>query len=589
MSSEAWVTLAVTLVAVALMIRGAFSPGVVLFAATVTLLVFDVTEAGSALGGFSNAAPFTVAALFVLARAAESTGAIAPTISALLGRRNGYRRSMSRLLVPAAVSSAALNNTPIVAMLSPGVSGWAEHNGESPSRYLMPLSFAAILGGITTVIGTSTNVAVSGLLDAQGHGPLDIFEISKVGVPIAIAGIVLLILITPLTLPLRRAARRELTEEARDFAVDMLVVPGGTLDGQEVETGGLRHLEGVYLVRVERGAEAIAPVPPTTVLRGGDRLQFVGQVGRVVDLQGLSGLATDDEEPHAGFEPAGAAFFEAVLGDSSPLIGQNLRDAEFRSRYQAAVVAIHRAGQRVDAKLGDVRLRVGDTLLLLSDPDFRDRWYDRRDFLLVSELESVPAQRTRKSALVGLVIAGIVALAVTGTMGMLEASLLGAVALVGLGVLTPAQARNAVDFDVIITIASSFGVAAAIEESGLAAEIADGLVGAFDGLGTRGVLLGVVLATVLLTELITNNAAAVLMFPIAIASAAAAGVEPHGAAIAVAIAASASFLTPIGYQTNTMVYGPGGYRFTDYARLGAPLTLLVIVGLTLLVPEIWGT
>ena len=276
-----------------------------------------------------------------------------------------------------------------------------------------------------------------------------------------------------------------------------------------------------------------------------------------------------------------------MVGASSPLVGKTLREAEFRGRYQAAVVAIHRAGLRVEGKLGEVRVRVGDTLLLLADAGFRSRWYDRNDFLLVSPLQAAPPVGSRQAYAVAAVLAGIVATAATGLFSLLEASLIGAFALVIGRVITPGEARRAVDLDVVLLIASAFGVGAAAAESGLAAEVADGLVGLLDGWGVYGTLGGLLLATVLLTELVSNAAAAAIMFPIALTAAAEIGQDPRGFAIAIAIAASASFLSPIGYQTNTMVYGPGGYRFFDYARLGAPITVIVIATTVLLEPVIW--
>ena len=251
-------------------------------------------------------------------------------------------------------------------------------------------------------------------------------------------------------------------------------------------------------------------------------------------------------------------------------------------------MAIHRAGQRVEAKLGSVRLRAGDTLLLLSDPGFRDRWRDRTPFLLVSRLGGAPPAVSRKAWLVGLILAGVVGSAGLGVMPILNAALLAVFAIVLLGILTPGEARNAVDLDVILVIAGAFGLAAALEGSGLAERGAGLLVGAFGGMGATGGLLGIVLATVALVCIITNNAAAVLMFPIAISTAAQLGADHRPFAIGVAVAASASFLTPIAYQTNLMVYGPGGYRFGDYARLGAVLVVLVVVAAVLVIPVVWG-
>ena len=576
MGWDAWVTLAVIVVTVVILARDLVSPTATVLGATIALLVAGVITPAQAFSGFSNPAPITVAALYVLARAVERTGALPPLVARVLGEGRGHRGSLARLVVPTAAASAFLNNTTIVAMLTPQIADWAERRDLSPSRFLMPLSFAAIVGGTVTLIGTSTNIVVSGLLESAGRPAIGMFEITRIGFPLALAGIVLLLILAPFLLPERRGARQEMTEEAREFVVGMVVQPGGPLDGQTVAGGGLRHLQGVYLVEIERAGETVAPVPPTAVLRGGDRLTFVGRADLVVDLQATRGLISM-EQPHLSqMDTPRHTFFEAVVGPGSPLAGKTLRDLDFRARYQAAVVAIHRAGARVRAKLGDVRLRGGDTLLLLADPDFRERWYDRNEFLLVSQLGGGLPARGAKAWVVGLVALGIVGVAGAGLMPILETALLGAVALVLFRVLTPNEAKNAVDLNVIVLIAAAFGLGAAMETTGLADVVAGVLVNTFGVLGPKGALLGLVLTTVSLTSVITNNAAAILMFPIALYTAPQVGLDVRSTAIAVAVAASASFLTPIGYQTNTMIYGPGGYRFGDYSRLGLPLTIVVV-------------
>jgi len=576
-SLQAWITLAVVATVVFLLARDVVAPSVAVFGGTIFLLVAGIITPAAAFEGFSNPAPITVAALYILARAVEKTGALQPAVHATLGSGRGTRRSLLRLLVPSAAASAFLNNTPIVAMLAPQVSTWAERNGRSPSLYLMPLSFAVILGGVTTLIGTSTNLLVSGLLQAQGQAPIGMFELTRIGLPAALVGLGLIVVLAPLVLPERRPATRQLEGGTREFVVAMRVVPGGPLDGQAVEAGGLRHLQGVFLVQVERGGEVIAPVAPTTVLRGEDRLTFVGRADLVLDLQVTRGLESAERQHVAHFDTAQHTFFAAVVGAASPLVGRTLKELGFRGNYQAAVVGIHRSGENVAAKLGEVELKLGDTLLLLSDAGFRDRWRDRNDFLLISPLGGTAPGVSRKAWLVGLIGLAIVVGAGTGQVPILQASLVGAVALVALGVLSPAEARGAVDLDVLLVIAGSFGLGEAILKTGLARDLAHGLVALTNGLGPRGVLLGLVLATVLLDEVVTNNASAALMFPIAMAAATELGRAPRPFILAITVAASCSFLTPIGYQTNTMVYGPGGYRFGDYARLGAPLAVLVIV------------
>jgi di/tricarboxylate transporter len=586
MTVDAWITLVVVALVLVGLVRDVTTPATVVFAATVTLLLAGVIEVDQALAGFSNPGPITVAALYVLAAAVEKTGALRPIMNRTLGERGKLRRPLLRLLAPTIGYSAFLNNTPVVAMLAPQVISWADRRGISASKLLMPLSFGAIVGGLITVIGTSTNLVVSGQMLESGLAPIGFFEIGKIGLPIALASLVTMVAIAPKVLPSRRSARQELREEARRFTVEMRVEAGGPVDGRTVAEAGLRNLRGVFLAAIDRGDTMIAPVRPETVLRADNRLRFVGRAEDVVDLRSVRGLSLSEEGDLLAYDPA-VRYFEAVIGPESPLVGQTLRTSGFRAAYQAAVLAIHRSGHLIDEKLGDIALRVGDTLILVADPAFRYRWRNQGVFILVAEMDAVPPITSRRARLVGLVLVVLVVLAATGLVPILQGSLVAALALVGLRILSVDEARRAIDLDVIGVIAAAFGLAAAVESSGLAATLARGLVGVFDGVGPAGILLGVLLATLLLTELITNNAAALLMFPLAMAAASEAGLEPRGLAIAVAVGASASFLTPIGYQTNTMVYGPGGYRFSDYVRLGLPLTL-VVIGLTVwLVPIFW--
>ena len=371
---EAALTLLVVALMVAAMARDWVAPAVAVLGADIVLLVAGVIDAPAAFSGFSNPAPITVAALFVVARAVEKTGALRPLITGALGARGGGGRwRLLRLLGPTAASSAFLNNTPIVAMLAPTVADWAEKRGESASRYLMPLSFATILGGTLTVIGTSTNLVVSGLLETHGQAPIGMFEISAVGLPVAVLGIAIIVALAPRVLPDRRAARRQFAENAREYVVHQVVAPGGPLDGKTVEEAGLRHLQGVFLAEVEREGRVIAPPGPTTVLQGRDRLTFAGRVDLVRDLQAMRGLVSEESKHTDGLDGIEHTFFEAVVGGSSSLVGTTLKEASFRARFQAAVMAIHRSGERVRAKLGEVKLKEGDTLLLLSDPGFADR------------------------------------------------------------------------------------------------------------------------------------------------------------------------------------------------------------------------
>jgi di/tricarboxylate transporter len=579
------VTAAVVLGIIVALARDWAPASLSMFGGLIVLLLLGIIPTEAALAGFANPAPITVAALFVLARAVEKTGALHPLVAKALdggGEARSDWRLLTRLLVPVAAASTVLNNTPIVAMLISPITSWAERRKRPVSHFLLPLSFATILGGMVTLIGTSTNLVVSGLLVSIGQRPLGMFELSPIALPIALLGIPLLALTAPRLLPTRRGLREQFTSEMREYSIEMLVLPGAELQGQSVADAGLRHLDGVFLAWIRRGDRIISPVAPDDQLFEGDRLGFVGSVHRVLDLQSMRGLrATELGEPSTLGEGT-LGFFEAVVAPISPLVGTTLKAIEFRDRYQATVLAIHRSGARLEGKLGEQDLEPGDTLLLLADRGFQARWRDRRDFLLVSHLDGSLPVSTSKARFVVLVSLAVVALAAAGVVPILQGSLAAALAFVLGGVLTPNEARNAVDLDVILLIAAAIGVGTAIETSGLAAVLAEWAVEPAARFGPMASLTAVVLVTVLLTELISNNAAAVLVFPIAIASAGAIGADPRPYAIAVALAASASFLTPIGYQTNALVYGPGGYRFRDYARLGFPLTLLAVIGIVLL-------
>lgn len=582
-----WFTLAVIIATIVLLVRDTIGPAFTVLGAAVVLMLARVLTTNQALQGFANAAPITVAALYVIARGVEKTGALQPIIRLALGTGTRLRATLARLLIPAAVASAFLNNTPIVAMLVGPIATWAERRRTSPSRFLMPLAFAVTLGGVVTAIGTSTNILVSGLLESSGAPPMGLFELTPLGLPVAIIGVGFLLVAVPWLLPDRRGSEQDVAASYREFSVQMTVLRAGTLEGKTVEGGGLRHLDGVFLVEVERGGELHAPVPPTMVLHAADRLTFVGRPDVVVDLHRIRGLVSAERSHMTPFDTTRHTFLQTVIGIESGLVGSTLREVRFRERYQAAVVAVHRAGQRVNAKLGTLPLRAGDTLILLTDPGFVERWRDRSDFLMVSQLGGAPPAVTKKAWMAGTVMLLVVVLAGSGLLPILQAALVGAGLMVVGGVLNPAEARAAVDLEVVLMIVGAIGLGMAVEVSGLADHMAQGLVRVTALGGTRAALAGVVIGTIAITELITNNAAAALMFPIAVSTAQHAGASSRGFAMAVAVAASCAFLTPIGYQTNMMVYGPGGYRFGDYSRLGAPLTILVATTIVIMVPIVW--
>ena len=453
----------------------------------------------------------------------------------------------------------------------------------------MPMSYAAVFGGVVTVIGTSTNLVVSDLLVAQGEQPLGVFEITGVGLPVAAIGIAVLVLTAPRLLRHRRpAVESDPAAAVQPYTIALAVEPDGPLVGRTIEAAGLRHLHGVFLAGVER-AGTVVPARPGTVLGPGDICYFAGDVVDVVDLLEVNGLASAE---HAHLVGAGdrpdAGLFEAVVSERSDLAGATLRDAGFRARYDAAVLAIRRHDDDLPGKLGTVVLRPGDVLLVLATPEFERVWRGHGDFSVIASLDAPPPVRRERSSLVIAAIVGLVASVVTGILDLMEASLLAAVALIALRVISVTEARRAVNLNVVLTIAMSISLGTAVAVSGLAAEMATLLGNLGDPFGDTGRLVAVLATTMVLTELLSNNAAAALMLPVATATAIEAGLDPRSMAIVVLIGASCSFLSPIGYQTNLMVYGLGGYRFRDFTLVGAPLSLVTLIVTPVVVPLVLG-
>ena len=580
---------AVTLLVVGLMIVGLvqerLTPDSLVLGALVVLVVAGVVRPEEALPGFASPSMISVGALFVVAAGMRNTGALEIVAARLFGSARSLGQTTLRLAGVTSFASAFMNNTPIVAMLLPTVLGFAKRSRLSPSKLLIPLSYAAVVGGVCTLVGTSTNLVVSGLLEAEGMPGFGMFELAWVGVPCALFTILFLALLAPRYLP-ERIDVLERAGAQREYMVELRLEPGSPLVGQTIEQAGLRHLPGLFLARIDREIGPVAPVGPQERLRALDRLTFVGVIETIVDLQRFRGLvpAVQDRPPDADDR---WMLHEAVISTGSPLSGAGVREANFRGRYNAAVVAVHRHGERIQSKIGDIVLRAGDTLLLEAAPGFARSFRDSTDFYLVSEVEESTRPRHHRALHSFLILAAVVGLAAFGIVPIVTAALAGAMAAIALGCLSPGDARRSVDASVLIVIAASLGIARALEQSGAAAAIAGLVVAAGKGLGPLGVLAGVYLVTMLLTELITNNAAAALVFPVATAVAADLGLDPRPFAVAVAVAASLSLATPLGYQTNLMVYGPGGYRFTDFMRLGVPLQLSLGAIALAVISRVW--
>jgi len=574
MGWEAWFTggLVAAMMGVLVMTRAA--PDMVMLGGLVLLVLVGIVPASQAFLGLANQGVITVGALYIVVAGLRETGGVQWLVRRILGPPRSLTQAQARLMIPVTVLSAFLNNTPVVAMLIPAVSEWARKYQLPVSKLMMPLSYAAILGGTCTLIGTSTNLVVNGLLIDRTGVNLGMFDITPIGLPVAIVGVAFIILTSRWLLPDRRPAVSP-GDDPRRYTLEMLVDVEGPLVGKTIEAAGLRHLPGCYLMEIDRDGAVMPAVSPREMLQGGDRLVFVGVVDSVVDLQRIRGLTP---APNQVFKLAerrsDRLLVEAVVSNTCPLVGRNIRDGRFRNRYKAVVIAVARNGARLRGKVGDIVLRPGDTLLVEAGIGFLEGNRNNKDFFLVSAVpDSTPPRHERALLALGILVA-MVLLAGVGALSMFEAALAAA----GLMALTRCVSitgvRQSIDWSVLLVIAAAFGIGGALQSTELALNVATAMVNlAGDSLALN--LVMIYLATVLFTAVINNNAAALLMFPIAQAATASMDTSIVPFAVAIMMAASAEFSTPIGYQTNLMVYGPGGYRFSDYLRIGLPLNGVV--------------
>ncbi|WP_244531734.1 SLC13 family permease [Nitrosomonas aestuarii] len=552
-------------------------PHLVMIAALTILSVSGILTSEEALLGFSNSGLITVAAMFVVAAGMHASGAIDLLVNHVFGRPMTTRSALSRIFFPVVLLSGFLNNTPVVATMIPAIYTWSRKIGIAPSKLMIPLSYTAILGGTLTLIGTSTNLIVNGQYQTlTGEPGFSLFSITAVGLPVAFFGFLLMWLWFPRLLPDR--TQNEAFSDLREFTLEVSIAPSGPLVGKTIKEAGLRQLQRVYLVEIDRDGTVITAVSPEETLQGGDRLVFAGDTDAISDLLRINGIApsTDDDHSQAILtERAERRLVEAVVSPHCGAIGHAIRDARFRAQYGAVVLAVARNGQRVKGNLGNIKLQAGDTLLLEARPAFVSRQRYNKDFLLVNDLNTEPPRHERAYLAWGILVC-VIAAAGFEVISMLNAALLGAGLMIITGCCSASQAEKSLDLTVIITIAASFALGMALQKTGVAEFIAENIVDLSNG--TPWLLLILTyLAVSLLTEVITNNAAALLMLPIVLEITEKADLNNVPFVFAIMMAASASFATPLGYQTNLMVYGPGGYRFSDFLKVGVPMNLVTAV------------
>lgn len=554
--------------------------------AVVTLGIFGILTPSEIISGFGNEQVAVVILMLVFSDVLRKTNIIENTFDRIFRKTRTYRGFISKMVLATSAFSMFLNNTPLVAVMMPYIHSWSKRNNFSPSKFLIPLSYAAILGGSATLIGTSTNLIVNSMIInqkvIQGLPSLGMFEFAWVGIPMIIIGWLYLVLFGNLLLPSKSGIDESFTTHAREYVIEAKVSSKSHLIGKTVGETGLQDIQGLEMVAIIRKSFRINAVPADVVLDKGDVLVFAGDTKNIAELITTnSGLVL----PEVGMltRVKRADVNEVVVSQNSSLINKSVRDSNFRGKYDTAIIAVHRNGEKIEDKLGNVILKSGDVLLLFAGENFISRTRDTHDFYFISKVSEFVKLEWYKSLTLILGTILVITLSVFNIISLFMGLIIMILVSMIFKVTTPRDLPATIDYNLALVIVLSLSLGTAMMKSGAAGLVANGVITAFLPMGKIGVLLGIYLITAILAAYITTKASVAIVFPVALSVAQQLDVTATPFVLAVAYAAACTFITPHGYITNLMVYGPGGYSFRDFMRIGLPLNLIyMVVAVTIL-------
>lgn len=574
-------------------------PGLILFSAAVIFLATGIISAEEMIHGFSNTGVITIGILFLVNEGIKQSGLITSVAKTYLPKKKSPMPFLlPRIMIPVSFLSAFLNNLPIVVHATPILIRWSEMMNLSYKKFLIPLSYAAILGGMLTLIGTSSNLVVHGLMLDNGYTGFHFFELAKLGLIIAAVGFLYMAFLGNWLLPGERILTKKRKTDIKDYHYNVVLTDNSSLIGQNVVNRQLPRLSGLLVSSIERKGHHIKPGTGSIQIEADDEILLTGTADRLNYILSHPDVRLKGMEYLSDVKPVDLKKYEVVLSPRFSGLGQTLAEFGFFGHFHAVVLAVHRNGERITANLNKLELKEGDNLVLLSTEQFEKVWGNTQMFYLVSYMQDMPLERTRRKRWIALFIfLGMVAGILINEMvswgfgvrlNIVVMVGIAATLLIWTGVLPWQNYTKNISWDLLITIASALAVSAAIKNTGIADALAREFIQTVRDLGPLGVLALIYIFTSLFTEIITNNAAVALVFPVAMVAAQMLNVNPKPFFVAITISAAASFMTARGYRSNMIVKAIGHYSKGDFFRVGFPLQLLVFILSVWLIPWIWS-
>lgn len=580
MSITQIIVLLAVLTMLILMILEVSHPAMIAFITLLFFFLLGYISPDEIMATISNEGVLTLALLFIITAVIERTNATEKILFFILKKSKSEKGVILRLAPPLIGLSAFFNNTPLVVMMTTSMQNWCQERNLHASKFLLPISYLTIFGGMFTIIGTSTNLIVHGWLLEKGLGGFSFFELAPYIILGVIIGVIYLTLFSSKILPATDTAISERYDDGRSFLYEAVVEDKCSLIGKTVTSNEFQRLKNLYLLKIIRDNETISPIRLDDTITQGDILIFTGSLEGLVSLEKFKHLLirTNEEATMNSLQSDDAKLVEAVVSHNSSIIHHKIKHSNFRGKYDASIVSVHRRNENISKNIGDIRLKPGDVLLLLVGKDFELNAYNNDDFYALTEVTNEKPLNKKQSIFAIATFVAMILSVAFGFLSMFTAVLFSIGLFMLFDLFDSTQIKQSIPFPVLLLIVSSLGIGKVIETSGVADLIANGMIEIIgDNFGMIGLLAGIYIVTNFLTEIITNTAAAVIVLPISLEVATYLDISPISVAAIVAIAASSSFSTPIGYQTNLIVYGPGGYKFSDYLKLGLPLNFIFMV------------